>query len=1168
MSRDSATRHASVGEAHSVETDHSGLNKCATRTDPPYTNLKSAICRLRSPSLLEQADAFIRSKCYSADRLKIERLSGQLLAMDQCYINLAIVEQSRQEPVCSSNGGPTKPSPFSLLARQKLDQPNESVQIELAAIFSQRQRENGRLLEPRRILIRGRAGVGKTTLCKKIIHEFSRGTWSDWNKRFDRVLWVPLRNLKLPERRQTPAYNLEDLVKHEYFSLPSRPDLARRLSHALEYEDNSTLFILDGLDEVSQDLGGTDDMARFLDRLLRYRNVIITTRPNATHSALQDIDLELETIGFYPDQVHDYIEKTFIDQPDYQADKGKVKQVRSFLDRHWVIQGLARIPIQLDALCYTWDDLQPNAIPNTMTGMYREIEQKLWKKDSVRLGKKSDGDARLSRPAEIRSCITDELEIIENLAFSGLYRDVIDFTPAHRDEILGSFPQLQLRLPLDETLDRLSFLRSSNPSSKYKYRSYHFIHLTFQEYFAASYFVRQWKQTAKLRLLAFGGNAVEPVSPTEFLRKQKYTGRYDIFWRFVAGMLDMYGRPEEFIDAIEEEPLDLLGPTHQRLVMHCFGEISSNWPTRETLVQELGNWLSFGCIMYRNARLAAEAEFPDQVLQVVLREQPARTQETILRWIVHRASIPPRTISAIASLLQSHHKYVRIAAIAALKWQDLPYETLRAVAARLYDKDINICLEVLDFLCRPAAIPSQNLNVMIAKLRHKDSRVRSAAIKGLSRQAVPPNEIFQSIVARSDEDSHVRSAAIQALGERAAISSRVRTVTTAPHETQQSESDGILRFLVAQLGGSDRKVQDAATDALLQQTSLSDEIMRATASFLDTQDSYTRKSAVEVLGHQVSIPDEILSAMVPLLTDKIGIVRKSAIEALGWRELPADILRAMVSWLRSQNSHERASAVAVLGYQASTSNEILSTMLPLVNDQVDEVRYCLAEALGRRVVPLPEEILRAMVELLGHKNSHVQASAINALSRQSMLSSEILTALTARLKDDEYTVRWAASQTLERRGLLSSETLSAFVNRIHDPDENARWFALGTLGHQAMLPNEILTLVAARLEDEYLKVRARAETVLRRHDEFYRGLLQGPRAKDLYRILLEKSFMEQLSLYMTEDNTRINFSDGTRVISIDARGNNFREMVQSARPANYPPAFGSSRERLEEGQPL
>jgi predicted NACHT family NTPase len=309
--------------------------------------LKKAIDSLRAPSLLEQADALIRNKHYNAERLKIERLSGDQLPMDQCYINLA-VEQSGQDTGRVKEGDVTT-SPFSLFARQKVETPNKTMQVELPTLFSQRCGRDGRKIQPRRISIRGRAGVGKTTLCKKMVYDFIRGTQGElhrlWAELFDRLLWVPLRNLK---GRSAPGYNHEDLFYHEYFSGEGHGDgrrLARELWQALkDTHSRNTLFILDGLDGVSELLDPDCEMSNFLRDLLDRPNVIITSRPNSSLPGLRDFDLELETVGFYPEQVTEYLQKTF--------GGSKVNEVQSFLQKHWLLQGLVRIPIQLDALLH------------------------------------------------------------------------------------------------------------------------------------------------------------------------------------------------------------------------------------------------------------------------------------------------------------------------------------------------------------------------------------------------------------------------------------------------------------------------------------------------------------------------------------------------------------------------------------------------------------------------------------------------------------------------------------------------------------------------------------------------------------------------------------------------------------------------------------------------
>ncbi|GJN75978.1 hypothetical protein PLICBS_010089 [Purpureocillium lilacinum] len=818
--RYSAVLDADPNEEHGIDTDHSGLNKCAGRDDKLYQILKDAIGRLRAPSRLEQADKLILDEYYTEDRLQIDRLSGVRLPMDQCYINLAIVEQADQDAGHSNEEG-TALSQHTLLSRQKIEVPDNTKMVDLATIFSHRKGRNGGMIEPKRILIRGRAGVGKTTLCKKIVHEFTRGTWNEWSRLFDRVLWVPLRRLK----GKDGPYNLGKLFHDEYFSHLKDKD-GQRLAHALldavldatPRHGGRTLFVLDGLDEVSGEWNRDDDMSRFLKLLLGQQNVIITSRPNASLPAdIPSLDLELETIGFYPDQVKAYLD----------ADP-KIKQmadaVQSFLQKHWLIQGLVRIPIQLDALCYTWEDLDPKAVPDTMTGIYTAIVQKLWKKDAVRLGKMSEAQAQTARPAEIERCVNTEIALLECLSFNGLYDDVIGFTPAHRDKIVERF---NLDLPLDETLARLSFLRTTDPSSRLDDRTYHFLHLTFQEYFAARYFVQQWRDGEHRKPLDFifkrpkGDEANLPTDPAEFLRRYKYSALYDVFWRFVAGLLEAEGEKQivGFFHTIEKEPFDLLGPTHQRLVMHCLSEVTE-LPNRSRLDARLSQWLLFECDLTGNSSLATESELPDRALQDALTRNSGSGRVEILTALGRSGRhLSETTVAALATLLKDEVGHVRAGAAEALGGQsNLPEGTLAALVALLKDEDGHVRSGAAEALAGQSNLPEGTLAALVALLKDEHDDVRSGAALTLGRQSNLPEGTLAALVALlKDEVRHVRARAAVALGG------------------QSNLPEGTLAALATLLKDEDRHVRSRVARTLSRQSNLFDAVLKAIGLLLESE---------------------------------------------------------------------------------------------------------------------------------------------------------------------------------------------------------------------------------------------------------------------------------------------------------------------------------------------
>ncbi|KAL7797071.1 armadillo-type protein [Trichoderma afarasin] len=1100
-----------------LDRSHVMMNKFEGPEDPDYrcvaAKIEEILQNIRTNSLLDDADAWIRNKHYTADKLKIERLSGDLLSMDQCYINLAVVEQRDQDTSPSGTGFGTT-SPFSLFNRQKVETPEKAIRVKLAAIFNQRKGGDGKLIQPRRILIRGRAGVGKTTLCKKIIHEFTRGTWSEWNNLFDRVLWVPLRNLKLKERREIAGYNFEQLFAHEYFSLSSEKSKFARellLAYELELETNSsrTLFLLDGLDEVSQDLG-EGSMSDFLNELLKQPNIIVTSRPSG--KMLLGMDLELETIGFYPDQVKDYIEKVFTNPKTVEIDMETVNKVRAFLQNHWLIQGLVRIPIQLDALCYSWKDIRSD-MPATMSALYQTIELSLWKKDILRLKKThgedpvTAGHIQAASRQKIEEFVKDEILFLESLAFTGLHDDVIEFEQNHFNYISDSIRNF---LP-DKTVPCLSFLRNSNPSSEDCNRSYHFIHLTFQEYFAARYFVRQWVAGAPLNCIELGSGKIDKSEPVKFFQKHKYTARYDILWRFVAGLLDSERgendrKIEEFFQKIEEEPLDFLGPTHQRLVMHCLSEVLSKFPTRIGLEQHLAKWLVFEgeFTQSETLHLASEMELPEQSLSTAFREGSDGVKARILQSLKKWPTFPASIIKEVVSWLENDKAFPQASTITALKQLSLPDEILNSVAARLKNKMGFIRKAAAIVLGQQADLPIKILEDLAVQLKDEDEAARLAAIEALGRQRLP-NEILVDLATQfEDKDRRIRKAVAEALNRQ-----------TLPNE--------ILKNITVGLKDKDLNVQWAAIRAMARQA-LPKEILQDMIAGLKDEDGSIRRVAVEVLGRQANLPKETLKDIVAQLKDKDRSIHWSIIRACGRPALPNEILKDLFEGLKDKDEAIRRAALENIGWRANLPNGILKAVAAWLEDKDRLVRRAAVDTLGRQAA-LPEEVFKAVAARLDDEDQSIREVTVRSLGKQVALPNEVLKSIAARLGDESESVREAAVRSLGQQIALPDEIIKAIAARLEDDDGSVREAAVQFLSQQTALPDEILIAIAARLKDETKSVRQTAVFAIRRHREFYCTHFTASDAASLYDVLFLLSFQEQLSWYVDDDYTYINFPE-------------------------------------------
>ncbi|KAI7974040.1 hypothetical protein EIK77_009235 [Talaromyces pinophilus] len=907
--------------------------------------------------------------------------------------------------------------------------------------------------------------------------------------------------------------DLDEFFHQEFFKHEAERDglVIKLRKTALDQTHKKTLWLLDGLDEVSGYCNPSGaDLTEIFNSLLNEDNVIITSRPHAVKlSGLTPFDLELETVGFHLNQVQAYIAKAITD-PD------TVKQIYLFIQSHWLIQGLVRIPIQLDALCYSWDnDFRSGALLHTMTAVYQAIELKLWKKDILNLDKRNNtghngGTAvrKLRTRQQIESQhMTPEMKFLECLAFTGLYGDIIEFYSGHRDWL---YEQPEFCNMSDDVLDRLSFLRTSDASDPDK--SYHFLHLTFQEFFAAQYFVRCWRSESREPLIYLkSGHAREnckaEILPEKFLREEKYSGRYDVFWRFVTGLLYSIDKQQacSFLGKMEEEPRDLLGPAHQRLLMHCFSEVpqledSGLVTSSNDSLLDLRKKMEHGCIQWSHyedlsleeMRLCSETEFPEHVLCKLLQESSFQRESScrkkILRALAHRWHMSFNLMGIVTNFMGDSDADVRCAAIDALSTQSLSPDIVEAVIRRLEnDEDSNVRWRAINALGTQSPWSPNILEAIIRQLENdKDSGMRWRAINALGTQSPWSPDILETVIRwlENDEKSDKKCAAIKGLDTQSPWSPNileavihqlendkdwnVRYTAIMALGTQSLWSPDILEAVIRRLeNDKDWVVRHATIEVLGTQYSWS---MEAVIRRLENdEDSNIRCAAIKALGTQSPWSPDILDAVIRRLeNDKDSGVRRAAIEALSTQSpWPSNILEAIIRRLENdKDSGVRRAAIVALGTQSPWSPNILeAVMRQLENDEKSGVRHTATEALGTQDPWSMEDIAR---QLENDEKSGVRHAAIEALGTQSPWSPDILEAVIRRLENDKDSgVRRAAIEALGTQSPWSPDILEAVIRLLeNDEKSDIKCAAIEALDTQSPWSPNILKAVIHQLEND------------------------------------------------------------------------------------------------------
>jgi hypothetical protein len=267
-----------------------------------------------------------------------------------------------------------------------------------------------------------------------------------------------------------------------------------------------------------------------------------------------------------------------------------------------------------------------------------------------------------------------------------VFRDLKGYRATANIDLLS--PQLL------EMMKHTSFLHTADadldPSKSGSQQAWYFLHLTFQEYFAATW-VAQLLQDKQPRPV--GMMTVDQAGA--FLQEHKYNPQYEIVWWMVAGLLEGEALVEYF-GLLQGAPRDLIGGRHQQILASCLNEARGRLdPTVvASLDAELMKWLHFEIQTcrgeYGRSMLGSQISFPETLLVENL-SSVSSWKAILVETLGTRSTLSGPAIQYLIGALKDEDVDVRFSAASALGNQStLPESAIQSLIGALKDEDPDV----------------------------------------------------------------------------------------------------------------------------------------------------------------------------------------------------------------------------------------------------------------------------------------------------------------------------------------------------------------------------------------------------------------------------------------------------------------------------------------------
>ncbi len=568
---------------------------------------------------------------------------------------------------------------------------------------------------------------------------------------------------------------------------------------------------------------------------------------------------------------------------------------------------------------------------------------------------------------------------------------------------------------------------------------YGFMHLTFEEYYAARYLVKLSKPRVHL------------------LRKHLHDARWDepILLALAFVSIDSAEEASNLLetailaDGEDANDLDIFPSPYEEFLgrdflfaLKCLGE---NIPAPQKVLRRLASELldntgSAKFYQYRRAlkdrlRGLRQSEAASYLRKKLENALDNSDQSVRFRATQALGELGEKSQGVLVRLLRAlHDDYIRDAAVWSLG-------ELGLVTPEVVDELINFLRD------RPPPMRSIVTDTLI-RLGQTSPKVAAALIDAL-QDWFPP----------------VRDAAAEALKQLG------------------KGSPEVILLLINYLNNNDKEVVSIVVKSLSTAEQAIPDVMKGLLLKLHDSDSHVRASAVWSLGELKQVSREIIMAITDALQDDDEnlSVREEAARSLGKLDGEyQEVTQALIQALQQTNPFLQAAAAQSLGELHVASAEVITALLNVLVDAATngpEVSEAVVKSLGELRQPKPEVIEALLKSLFSYGSNweKVRIAAAKSLGRLNQRSPDVIDALINRtLRDQDHYVRRAAMEQLIQLG--QPRVVTKLLTPLRKADTPVRSLIAGSLGEleQDQASPAIIEALLMALQDNEALVRLEA----------------------------------------------------------------------------------------------